>query len=217
MKVLFRSALTLSLCWMLSHGVSATAVPTASEKSVAASRVKATTFQVNTEQSTVTWTAKKVTGSHYGTVQISKGNLTVDGKKLTGGTVEVDLRTMVSTDLKGQQGHDRLIGHLKSDDFFSVEKHPMATFALTSVTPKGGNQVEVAGKLTIKGITQPVTFPATMTLNGNNLEAAGKVNIDRTKYDMKFRSGSFFENLGDKMIDDQFTLDLKIVANKSAV
>jgi polyisoprenoid-binding protein YceI len=178
---------------------------------------KAVAYQINTDQSTVTWTAKKVTGSHYGTANISKGSLSVDGRKLTGGTVEVDLRTIVSTDLKGQQGHDRLVNHLKSDDFFSVEKHPMATFVLTSATPKGGNQMDIAGKLTIKGITQNVTFPATVTMNGNGLEAAGKMTVDRTKYDMKFRSGSFFENLGDKMIEDEFTLDLKIVANKSAV
>lgn len=212
MKSLLRSAFTLSLVGILAPAF-ATDRPVAAPVRVA----KATTFQVNTEQSTVTWTAKKVTGSHYGTVNVGKGTLTVDGKKLTGGTVEVDLRTMVSTDLKGQQGHDRLIGHLKSDDFFSVEKHPMATFVLTGVTPKGGNQMEVAGKLTIKGITQPVAFPATLTMTGTNLEAAGKMSIDRTKYDMKFRSGSFFENLGDKMIDDEFTLDLKIVASKSAV
>jgi polyisoprenoid-binding protein YceI len=214
MKRFIRTALTLSLVALLAPGTFATERPVVP---VGTRVAKAQTYQVNAEQSTVTWTAKKVTGSHYGTVQVSKGTLTVDGKKLTGGTVEVDLRTMISEDLKGQQGHDRLIGHLKSDDFFSVEKHPTATFVLTGVTPKGGNQVEVAGKLTIKGITQPVTFPATLTVNGNTLEATGKMPIDRTKYEMKFRSGSFFQNLGDKMIDDEFTLDLKIVASKSAV
>ncbi|WP_128547505.1 YceI family protein [Larkinella soli] len=178
---------------------------------------KTTTYTVDAERSTLTWNGKKVTGEHHGPVKVEKGTLTANGSQLTGGTVTVDLRTIASTDLKdNKEYHDKLINHLKSDDFFSVEKYPVATFKITKVSPKGGNVADVTGDLTIKNITNPVTFPVTLKVTGNTLEAKGKATIDRAKYDMRFRSKSFFENLGDKMIEDEFTLDLNIVANAGA-
>lgn len=179
---------------------------------------KATTYAVDTEQSVINWNGKKVTGEHYGTVKINKGTLSVDGNKLTGGTVEADMKTLTSLDLKDNENmYNRLVTHLKSDDFFSVEKHPVATFVITKATPKGGSQYDLTGNLTIKGITQPVTFPATVNITKNGVEANGKMSVDRTKYDIKFRSKSFFENLGDKAIYDDFTLEVKLLAKKGTV
>jgi len=178
---------------------------------------KVTSYTVDTESSQVNWNGKKVTGEHFGTVKIAKGGLTADGNKLTGGTVDIDLRTMNSTDLKdNKEYHDKLIGHLKSDDFFSVDKYPTATFKITKVNPKGGDQYDVTGDLSIKGKTNPVTFPATVKVSGNKITANGKASIDRTKYDIRYGSKSFFANIGDKAIYDDFTVELNLVANKGA-
>lgn len=121
---------------------------------------------------------------------------------------------MTVDDIKDANGNARLLNHLKSDDFFSVEKHPNATFVITSVKKKSGSTHDITGNLTIKGITQPVTFPAEVVVNGSQLNAKATITIDRTKFDIKYRSKSFFENLGDKTIYDEFTLDVELVATK---
>ena len=110
--------------------------------------------------------------------------------------------------------NDKLVGHLKSDDFFGVETHPTATFVLKSAEKKSGNEYTVKGDLTIKGITKSIEFPATVKVSGNTLEASAEVVIDRSKFDVKYGSGSFFDGLGDKMIYDDFTLDISLVATK---
>ncbi|MCE7061665.1 YceI family protein [Dyadobacter sp. CY343] len=172
------------------------------------------TLKVDTKSSSVTWGAKKVTGTHAGTVPLESGSLIVDGDKLKGGNFVADLKNLVVTDITDKEMNGKLTGHLKSDDFFSVEKHPQAKLVISSVTPKGGNNYDVAGKLTIKGITEEVKFPATVKTDAQKVTANAKVKIDRTKYDIKFRSSNFFENLGDKAIDNDFTLDVNLVANK---
>lgn len=171
-------------------------------------------FKVDGSKSKIAWLAKKVTGSHNGFINISGGTLQVDGSTLTGGSFNVDTRTMTVEDIKDEKGNARLLGHLKSDDFFSVEKHPEATFAITSAKKKSGNTYDITGNLTIKGISQSITFPADVVVSGNQLNAKATVKIDRTKFDIKYRSNSFFENLGDKAIYDDFTLDVELVANK---
>lgn len=171
-------------------------------------------FKVDGSKSKIAWLAKKVTGSHNGFINISGGTLQVDGSTLTGGSFNVDTRTMTVEDIKDEKGNARLLGHLKSDDFFSVEKHPEASFAITSAKKKSGNTYDITGNLTIKGISQSITFPADVVVNGNQLNAKATIKIDRTKFDIKYRSNSFFENLGDKAIYDDFTLDVELVANK---
>lgn len=157
--------------------------------------------EVKTDASIVTWKAYKVTGSHTGTVNLKSGTLIFDGDKLTGGEFEADMTSLVSTDMSGE-GKGKLEGHLKSDDFFGVEKHPTSKLVFTKVKATGKNAYEVTGDLTIKGITKPVTFD--VSVYGS--KATANVKIDRTKYDVKYGSGSFFENLGDKTIYDEFDL-----------
>ncbi|WP_090157009.1 YceI family protein [Dyadobacter soli] len=172
------------------------------------------TLKVDPKASTVNWGAKKVTGTHAGTVPLESGTLIVDNDKLKGGSFVADIKSLVVTDVTDKEMNGKLTNHLKSDDFFSVEKHPQAKLVIATVTPKGGNAYDVTGKLTIKGITQDVKFPATVTADAKKVTANAKVAIDRTKYDIKFRSTNFFENLGDKAIDNDFTLDVNLVANK---
>ncbi|WP_149277449.1 YceI family protein [Pareuzebyella sediminis] len=157
--------------------------------------------EVKTEASTVTWKAYKVTGSHTGTVELKSGTLIFDGDKLTGGEFEVDMPTLISTDMEGD-GKGKLEGHLKSDDFFAVDKHSVSKLVFKDVKSTGKNSYEVTGDLTIKDITKPITFD--VSIYGNKATATMKV--DRTDYDIKFRSGDFFENLGDKLIYDEFDL-----------
>jgi polyisoprenoid-binding protein YceI len=109
-----------------------------------------------------------------------------------------------------------LVGHLKSDDFFSVEKHPVSKFEIKDVKHKSGNQYTLTGDLTIKDITHPVSFDAAVDVKDKQLTAKGKMEVDRTLYDIKFRSGRFFSGLGDNLIYDTFTLDFDIVANDSS-
>ncbi|WP_373330742.1 YceI family protein [Salmonirosea aquatica] len=177
---------------------------------------KATTYKIDTSKSELKWNGKKVTGEHYGTIDLKEGTFTLDGTKLTGGSFVADMNTIVVQDVTDKEFNGKLTGHLKSDDFFAVEKHPTASFIVTSATPKGNGTVDVAGNLTIKGITKPVSFPVTVTPTKDGAMVKGTLVVDRSKYDMKFRSKSFFDaaTLGDKMVYDDFTIEMDLVAKK---
>ena len=167
--------------------------------------VSAQTKKIDAATSTIEWLAKKVTGQHNGTVNFKDGAIVFKGKKLTGGSFTVDMPSLTATDLQGEwQG--KLNGHLKSEDFFGTEKFPTATLVFKKIATKSANLYTVTADLTIKGITQPVTFD--LTVNGNSATTAFKV--DRTKYDIKYNSKSFFESIGDKAIYDEFELTVAL-------
>lgn len=156
---------------------------------------------IKIEKSKVVWKGYKVTGSHEGTITLNSGFLTFNEGKLVGGEFVMNMNTLIATDLQGDS-KGKLEGHLKSDDFFSVEKHPTATLVFTNVTSSGKNAYKVTGDLTIKGITSQITFD--FSVYGNKANATLKV--DRTKYDVRYGSTSFFDNLKDKAIYDEFDL-----------
>jgi polyisoprenoid-binding protein YceI len=172
------------------------------------------TYKVNADKSTIAWTGKKVTGSHTGFVKISSGALSMNGDKITAGTFDIDMTSINNTDVTDAGYNEKFVGHLKSDDFFSTAKYPKATFVLTKASSKGSGNYDVTGKLTIKNITNEVTFPATVKADGKSLNATAQITVDRTKFDIKYGSGSFFDNLGDKAIDNNFILDVNLVAGK---
>ncbi|MEX0287584.1 MAG: YceI family protein [Flavobacteriaceae bacterium] len=157
--------------------------------------------EVKVEESTVTWKAYKVTGSHTGTVNLKSGSLLFEEGKLSGGEFVVDMTSLVDLDLEGEY-KGKLEGHLKSDDFFGVTTHPTSKLVFTKVTPSGKNSYEVTGDLTIKGITKAVTFD--VSVYGS--KATATLKVDRAQYNVRYGSGSFFENLGDKTIYDEFDL-----------
>ncbi|WP_340202844.1 YceI family protein [Ascidiimonas sp. W6] len=157
--------------------------------------------EVKTTESTVTWKGYKVTGSHEGTVNLKSGFLTFEADKLVGGEFVVDMTSLSSTDLEGEY-KGKLDGHLKSDDFFGVKNHPTAKLVITETKATGKNKYEVTGDLTIKNKTNPITFD--LSVYGS--KATGALKIDRSKYDVRYGSGSFFDNLGDKTIYDEFDL-----------
>jgi polyisoprenoid-binding protein YceI len=173
---------------------------------------KVINYTVDTKATTATWTGKKVTGQHTGAITISKGSVVADGKNVTGGNFDFDMTSITCTDLTDKGYNDKLVGHLKGEDFFSVDKHPTAKFVLTKAALKSGNDYEVTGNLTIKGITNEITFPAMIKLDDKTLVAIAKIVVNRTKYDIKYGSASFFESIGDKAINDEFELDVNVVA-----
>jgi polyisoprenoid-binding protein YceI len=174
--------------------------------------IKDTGYRIDAEKSKITWVGKKVTGQHAGTVNLSEGVLTTKGKKITGGSFTMDMAS-----IKDESSNQRLEGHLKSDDFFSTEKFPTATFVISKIDPKGADQYLVKGNLTIKGITNEIEFPATINIANDQVTAKAKIVVDRTKFDIKFRSGNFFQNLGDKAIDDNFELNVELVGSAATL
>lgn len=168
---------------------------------------------VNKAESQVRWEASKVTGTHWGYVPMKNANLEIKSKKITGGSFDMDMVNLTVEDLKEEPSKGNLTKHLKSDDFFSVEKFNTSTFKITEAKTTNGTDYTISGTLTIKGISQQLSFPAKVAIAGNKLTATGQITFDRTKYDIKFRSGNFFENLGDKMIYDEVKLDVKLVAS----
>lgn len=164
-------------------------------------KVNAQQKEIKIANSKVIWKGYKVTGSHEGTINLKSGFLTFNDNKLTGGEFVMDMNTIVTTDLQGEY-KGKLEGHLKSDDFFGVEKHPTAKLVISKVDATGKNSYKITGNLTIKGITNVITFD--LSVYGNKANAALK--IDRTKYDVRYGSTSFFDNLKDKAIYDEFDL-----------
>lgn len=166
---------------------------------------------VDVQKSSVEWTGKKLTGEHYGNVLLKSAELTLKGKKLIGGAFEIDMNSITCTDISDQKSNKRLVDHLKSEDFFSVSKFPVSSFVITKVDNQSENNFGITGDLTIKGITNAVSFPVTLTFNGKTTTAAATIVFDRSKYDVKFGSQSFFENLGDKMVYDDIELKVQLV------
>lgn len=161
--------------------------------------------KVDASKSTITWIGKKVTGQHNGTVALKEGTLIFKGKKLTGGNFTVDMTSLTSTDLTGEY-LGKLNGHLKSEDFFGTEKYPTSKLVFKKIATKANGLYTVTADLTIKDVTAPVTFDITVKEN----TATSTLKIDRTKYGIKYGSGSFFDNLGDKTISDEFELTVNL-------
>jgi polyisoprenoid-binding protein YceI len=169
-------------------------------------------LKINTEVSTVNWVGKKVSGQHNGTIKIKEGALNLHDGNLSGGTIVIDMASLICEDLKDEGYNKKLVGHLNSPDFFDVANHATATLKIAGVKNIEGNKHMITGMLTIKGITKAINFPATIDMKDGKLGAYAEMKVDRTLYDIKYGSGKFFEGLGDKMIDDEFVIKFKIAA-----
>lgn len=165
-------------------------------------------YQVDVNRSKLDWDAKKVVGGHVGVINLKDGAVKVDGGKLTGGSFVIDMTSLVCTDT------ERVTAHLKNEDFFDVEKFPYATFVITNVNNANASAPIITGKLTIKGITKDISFPATVSASGDTFSAQATTKVNRLDYDIRFRSSSFFADLGNRAIEDEFTLNINLVAVK---
>ena len=169
--------------------------------------------KVDTEASAVKWVGKKVTGQHSGSIGLKGGRLEMEDGQLTGGLFTIDMTSINCEDLSGDS-KGNLEGHLKSDDFFGVETFPTATFVITRAVPQGPGKYKVVGNMTIKNTTEEIQFPATLEEKDGTYVATADLTIDRSKFDIRYGSGSFFDNLGDKTIYDDFELSVSLVAAK---
>ncbi len=165
---------------------------------------------VTAADSKIVYVGKKVTGEHTGAVKVQSGFLTFEKDALKGGTIVADMTSITVTDIKDAEYATKFLNHLANDDFFMTNKFKTATIVVKSAKKQAGNKYDVTADLTIKDKTHPVSFTADVSAD----KAVAKVVVDRTKYDIKYGSGKFFEGLGDKMINDEFTLDVTLALKK---
>ncbi|TVR82836.1 MAG: YceI family protein [Saprospirales bacterium] len=170
------------------------------------------TMSVVSSESTLYWKGYKVGGWHEGFVTIKDGHLSFDDQgNFNGGRFVIDMTTINTTDLTGNSA-ERLEGHLKSDDFFSVETYPEAHLNIKRVISRGEpGDYRIVADLTIKGITHEIRFNTLIEDKGNMKHAVAEFKVDRSLYDVRFGSGSFFANLGDNTIYDEFDIKVNLV------
>ena len=170
-------------------------------------------LNIDLQASTIHWNASKVTGTHHGAVPFTSGSIDLDGDKVVTAEFTADMNKLHDVDIKDDGLRQRLETHLHSPDFFNTAQFPSATFRSTS-TKKTGDEYAITGDLTIKGITKPITFQAKTSEQDGRWVADAEVKVDRTLYDIRYGSGKFFQNLGDSLIYDTFTLQVHFVAAK---
>ena len=175
-------------------------------------------YKVDSAASTINWKASKKMGStHHGQIKLKSGEISLDKEgKLSDGNFSVDMSTISNEDLKDKAEYQKkLVTHLSSDDFFNVAKFPEASFKIKKVTAATKTSAQISGDLTIIGQTHSVEFPAKIASEKGLLTGEGTVIIDRTKWGLKYGSGNFFKELtADKIINNEFELELKLIAKK---
>jgi K(+)-stimulated pyrophosphate-energized sodium pump len=167
------------------------------------------TYTFIADSSNFGWVGKKVGGQHMGTVKVASGNVTVANNDLKSGEFTMDMKSIEVLDLSGE-GKDKLEGHLKAADFFAVDSFPTSKFVIKEISRMDKNTFKVKGDLTIKNITNEIVFPATASYDGKHLRVAADFMIDRTKWDIKFKSKSFFPEFGDSFIYDEININLDL-------
>ena len=173
----------------------------------AGGNLNARELKADLEKSEVTWLGKKVTGRHHGTINLKSGTLKLENDVLVSGKFVIDMTSIKNIDLTDAETNGNLVGHLKSDDFFSVESFPEATLVIAGKATFEGNKARVKGDLTIKGTTNPVEFD--VVRKGDVYQTT--VTVNRAKYNVRYGSKSFFNDLGDKVIYDNFEIGAKLV------
>ena len=172
------------------------------------------TLQVDLDSSQINWTGRKVTGEHTGTLNLSTGWVVMDKNILVGGKLILDMTSISNTDIESPEWRQKLENHLKAKDFFYVDSFPQAVLEIKqkqlpdSNKPASNNQI--LADLTIRGVTHEINLPFILTQDVNHFIANGTVNIDRTLYNIQYQSGKFIDNLGDKLIYDDFTVQFMV-------
>ena len=169
--------------------------------------------EVNTDASRLMWTGSKLTSSHQGEIKLKSGALEIKDGKLVGGTFVIDMTSITCTDLKPQEGGDKLVKHLKAEDFFGVDKHPESQLKITKAVSVNKDDYKIIADLTIKEITHSIAFSANVRIDNDAFLATSIIKFDRTKWDIKYKSSSFFD-VGDKMILDEIELKLFLLSEK---
>ena len=176
---------------------------------------EAGTYSLLIDDSELSWIGTELsTKTHTGTIDFTDGTIVVDSDNTISGNVKINMSTINVTDLQGRS-KEMLERHLRSSDFFEVESYSEAKFSFISKSfDKLSNQISFVGDLTIKDITNPISFNATLLETSPFLKAKAVLSFDRSKYNVRFRSGNFFENLGDKLILDDIDVNIRLVTKK---
>ena len=174
---------------------------------IATTSTFAQSYKVNTDKTTIKWEGKKIGGAHDGFIKFKEGSFTVKDNQITTGSFVIDMNSMTNADIEDEGYRDKLIGHLKSDDFFGTEKFPTAQLVITKASKFKNGVASVKADLTIKSKTHPIEFE--VTKKGSSYTTL--LTVDRSKYDIRYGSKSFFDNLGDKVIYDDFTLAVNLI------
>lgn len=178
-----------------------------------------TTLAISGGYSKVNWTGYKIGSKHTGHIEISSGQLLFIDEVFAGGNFEIDMATVVNKDIEAPDMKTKLEDHLKSPDFFDVKKHPTATFKIDEVVPYGTvgenkTKYKVVGQLTIKGITKEIKFETDFFEYNTSYSITARLKLDRSDFNIQYGSGSFFAEIGDKIIYDDVLLDLSLSASK---
>ncbi len=172
-------------------------------------------YAVSSTDSTITWQGSKVGGTHTGMILIKEGTLLTENNKIIGGNIDIDMSSIFCTDIKNREDAQKLEGHLKSQDFFDVDKFPLASLKILEVkSVKEKNSYEVKANLTIKNVTKEILFPAKIKTKDNQIIADIKLTLDRTEYDVSYMSESITGKLKDKFIYNNFDLVIHLVSKK---
>jgi len=173
-------------------------------------------YLANSAESVIAWQGFKPTGKHNGTINIESGVLTLNDGKVESGSFLIDMNSITDLDMApDDEMNAKLVGHLKSADFFDVEKYPSAAFEVTGFEEKDGKTM-LSGNLTLKEKKNNVTFPVSVVEGTDDLTLTSETfTIDRSKWDVKYGSKSFFDDLGDKFINDDIELTITLKAKKS--
>ncbi len=175
-------------------------------------------YTLKNNMSTLHWKGSKPGGEHHGEIKTFNGRLETDGNAVTGGRFEIDMNTIVCKDLENEGMNLRLVNHLKSEDFFFIDEYPKAYFTINKVvvsdnSDNGFNAThEITGDLTIRGITHEITFPVNMEYANNRVYAkSDEIVLDRTRWNVTYKSKNIFKDLKDSYIDDEMLISLDLV------
>ena len=173
-------------------------------------------YVVDIDKSSILWIGRKMTGEHFGEIKVKEGYIDIDENRINGGNIIIDMESITVSDIEEEKWNKKLEGHLKNADFFDVNLFPEASFSI-----KGSydffmiESLAMKGNLTIKDKTIDIVIPSVVSFEDNYAESVGVIDIDRTQFGITYGSGSFFEGLADRAINDDFTLKFKIIAKKN--
>ena len=192
------------------------AVKTGAAEKTTEAPTAAASYAVNTSSSSINWTGSKPTGDqHFGIIKLSGGNLAVANGDLVSGSFDIDMNSLESKDLEAGNGKEKLEGHLKSGDFFEVEKFPAGKFEITNVkkvSDKEGITHNISGNLTLKGVTKSISFDSNVAIINNTVTAVTpSFKINRTEWGVNFNSG-ILGTVKDHLIDDDVALVISLTA-----
>jgi len=175
-----------------------------------APNAKAQTFSIDTENSQVKWTGKKITEKHFGKIKIKEGAVVFEKGALRSGEIVIDMTSMTCDDIENPKYNKKLLKHLKNDDFFKTDKFPDASLKVKKATKTSGDKYQITADMTILAQTHPITFTLTIASKNKGYQAKGMVVVDRTKWGIRYGSGSFFDNLGDRAILNDFDIEFEL-------